>query len=67
MERWKSDRIENGEMIEKWEDKKDLVVSHMYLIGRMKKLRDRKLICLIEKKNKKIKNIVCINLLSCKY
>ena len=50
MEWWRIGRIENGEMIEKWEDRRDLVLSHMCLVGRMKKWRDGRLICLVEKK-----------------
>ena len=34
---WKSGRIENGERIEKWKDRKDLVFSYMCLVGRVKK------------------------------
>ena len=55
--------IENIERIEKWEDKKDLVFPRVYLIGEMEKLRDGKLVCLDEKKNERMKNIVGINLL----
>ena len=47
-------------MIEKWEDRKDLVLSHMCLVGRMKKWRDEKLICLVEKKNESMENEVGI-------
>ena len=35
------------------------------LVGKMDKLKVEKLICLVEKKKKRIENIVCINLLSC--
>ena len=46
--------------VEKWEDKKwgndrkDLVFSYLYLVGMMKMWRDRKLICLVEKKNERM-------------
>ena len=60
--KWKSGRIENGERIEKWTDRKDLVFSYMCLVGRVKKWRDGKLFCLIEKKSERIENKVCINL-----
>jgi len=39
----------------------------MYLIGKMKKWSDKKLFCLVEKKNEMIENIVCINLLTYSY
>ena len=55
--------IENIERIEKWEDKKDLVFPRVRLVGKMEKWRDEKLICLDEKKNERMKNIVGINLL----
>ena len=35
----------------------------MCLVGEMKKWKDEKLVCLDEKKNERIKNIVGINLL----
>jgi len=34
---WKSGRIENEKVIEKWEDKSILVFPHMCLVGRMEK------------------------------
>ena len=46
--------------VEKWVDKKwgvdrrNLVFSHLYLVERMEKWRDEKLICLIDKKNERI-------------
>ena len=51
-----------GEM-EKWEDRKDLVFPRVCLVGEMEKWRDGKLLCLDEKKNERMKNIVGINLL----
>ena len=54
MERRKSERIENGEMIEKWEDRKNLVFSHICLVERIEKWRNEKLFCLVEKRNKMI-------------
>ena len=50
LEGWKRGSIENDEGIEKWEDRKDLVFFHMRLVERMEKLRDGKLICLVENK-----------------
>ena len=43
-------------------DKKDFSISFMYLI-RDKKVEEFKIFYLIENKNKKIKNVVCINLI----
>ena len=33
MEEWKIRKIENREGIEKWEDKRDLIFSHLCLVG----------------------------------
>ena len=52
-------------MIEKWEDRRDLVFSYLYLVERMEKWRDEKLICLVEKKNENMENEVGINLQLC--
>ena len=62
MEEWKSGRIENGKRIEKWKDKKDLVFSRMYLVGRVEKWKDGKLFCFVEKRSEMIENKVCIKL-----
>ena len=62
LKQWKSRRIENGEEIEKWEDRRDLVFSHLCLVERMKKWRDEKFICLVWKKNERMENEVGINL-----
>ena len=59
---WKSGRIENGEGIEKWKDRKDLVFSHMCLVGRVEKWKDGKLFYLVEKKSERIENKICVNL-----
>ena len=61
-EGWKIGRIEQGEELEKWEERNDLVFSYMCLVRMIEKLRDGKLICLIEKKNDKMKIKVGINL-----
>ena len=37
--------------IEKWEDRRDLIFSHLCLVGMMEKSRNGKLICLVEMKN----------------
>ena len=62
MEKRQSEKIENGEIIEKWNDKKDLIFSCMCLVERVEKWRDGKLFYLAEKKSEKIKNKVCIKL-----
>ena len=59
---WKSGRIENGERIEKWKDRKDIVFSHMCLVGRVEKWKDGKLFYLVEKKSERIENKICVNL-----
>ena len=54
--------------MEKWEnrkwknDRKDLVFSCMCLVGRVKKWREGKLFCLVEKKSERIENKVCTKL-----
>ena len=45
--------IEN-EGKEKWANGKDLVFSHLCLVGRMEKWSDGKLICLVENKNERM-------------
>ena len=40
-----------------------IVFSYMYLVGRIEKWKDRKLLYLVEKKCERIKNITYINLL----
>ena len=47
----------------KWKDGKNLIFSHMCLVGMMEKWRHGKLICLFEKKNEMIENVIQINLL----
>ena len=42
--------IENNEGIERWDDKRDLVFSHMCLVERIEKWRNRKLIYLVGEK-----------------
>ena len=41
--------------------------SHLCLVRRVEKLRDGRLFCMVEFKNERIKNRVCINLQSCPY
>ena len=59
--------MENVGGIEKWEGRRVLVFSHMFLVERMEKQRNGKLFCLVEKKNEMIKNRIGRNLLLCKY
>ena len=47
--------------MEKWEDRKDLVFTHVCLVGRVEKWEGRKFSCLVEKKSGRIKNIVYTN------
>ena len=58
--------------MEKWEDRRNLILSHSWKNGKAEKRktlfdwgierwRDEKLICLIKNKNGKIENIVVIN------
>ena len=45
------------------DDRRDFNFTRLCLVGRVEKLRDRKYFCLLEIKNQRIKNRVCINLL----
>ena len=68
MRRWRSATIENGEWIEKWEDMGDFSFSYLCLVREVEKWRNKKkIVWLIKKKNERIENVVCINLLSCPY
>ena len=64
MRRLKNERIE---MIEKWKDRNDFNFPCLCLVRGVEKLRDGKLICLVENKSEGIENIVCIKSLSCPY
>ena len=58
---WKIGEIENGKEIEK----REVCIREFCMImldWRVEKLRDRKLFCLVKKKNKRIKIRFCINL-----
>ena len=48
-------------MMEKWEDRKDLVFPHVCLVGRVEKWEGGKLSCLVREKNGRMKNVVYIN------
>ena len=41
--------------------------SHLCLVRRVEKLRDGRLFCMVEIKNERTENRVCINLQSCPY
>ena len=47
--------------MKKWKDRKYLVFSRVCLVGRMEKWEGEKLFCLVEKKSKRIENVVYIN------
>ena len=47
LEKWK---LENQERIKESRDKRNLVFFYLCLVGRMKKWRDEKFICLVERK-----------------
>ena len=65
LKEWKSEKIENWEKIEKRKNRRDLLFYYLCLVGRMEKWRNEKLIHLIEKKNERMENEVCINLQFC--
>ena len=50
----------NG-MMKKWEDRKDLVFSHVCLVGGVKKWEGGKLFYLVREKKGRMKNVVYIN------
>ena len=47
--------------MEKWEDRKNLVLPHMCLVRGMEKWEDGKLFYLVRKKIWKMKNVIYIN------
>ena len=47
--------------VEKWKDGKYLVFPRVSLVGGMEKWEGGKLFCLVEKKSRRIKNVVYIN------
>ena len=67
LERWKNGKIENGEKIQKWRDGRNFSFPLRWQVWGVEKWRDGKLFCLVEKKNERIENDVCRNLLSCPY
>ena len=61
MEEWKSERIENGGRMEKWENGKYLVFPLMCLVGGVEKCENEKLFCLVGEKNGRMENVIYIN------
>ena len=53
--------MENCEMMEKWEDGKYFVFPRVCLVGGMEKWKGGKLFCLVEKKSRRIENVIYIN------
>ena len=53
--------MKNCKKIKKWEDVKYLVFPRVHLVGGMKKWKDGKLFCLVEKKCRRIEKVVYIN------
>ena len=61
-------RIENGKIIEKWNDRIDFNFRYLCLVSGWKCGGIKKnFFCLVEKKNEKIENKIYINLLICPY
>ena len=54
-------------MMEKWNDRKDLNFPYLCLVGRCKCGGIENFFYLLEKKNERIENRICINLLICSY
>ena len=66
VEGWKSGKNQKIENDRKVEEYKRFIFSLIcVLVGRIEKWRDEKLFYLVEKKNKRIENIICINLPLC--
>ena len=47
--------------MKKWENRKYLVFPRVCLVGGIEKWEDGKLFCLVEKKSRRIENVVYIN------
>ena len=47
--------------MEKWENRKYLVFSHVCLVGGVEKWKGGKLFCLIREKKERMENIIYIN------
>ena len=61
---WRSGKLRGWKIsgrIEKWKDRKYLVFPRVCLVGGMEKWKGGKLFCLVEKKSKRIENVIYIN------
>ena len=56
-------RMENAEKKEKWNDRRDFNFPHLCLVGGWKCGGIENFFFLVEKKNERIENKICINLL----
>ena len=65
LEEWKSWRMKISGRMEKWEDRKNLVLPHICLVRGMEKWEDEKLFNLVREKIWKMENVVYINWLLC--
>ena len=55
--------MEKEKKKEKWNDRRDFNFSHLCLVGGWKFGEIENFFCLVEKKNERIENKICINLL----
>ena len=62
---WIGLRVRLVRGLEKWEDRKDLVFSHVCLVGEVEKWEGGKKICLVGEKKGRMKNVIYINWLLC--
>ena len=53
----RSEKVEDGKM----QDRKDLVFSHMCLVGEVEKWKGEKLFCLVGETNGRMENVIYIN------
>ena len=61
---WRSGKVEGWKIsgrMEKWEDRKDLVFSHVCLVGGVEKWEGGKRFYLVGEKKERIENVVYIN------
>ena len=59
--------MENEEMKKKWNDRRDFNFPHLCLVGGWNCGGIENSFCLVEKKNERIENKICINLLIYSY
>ena len=65
---WRSGKVGEWKIsgrMEKWEDRKDFVFSHVCLVGEVEKWEGRKIFCLVGEKKWRMENVVYINWLLC--